>query len=59
VQSLDRLSDDLGLQRVAPGIPAPGAAPVPLSGIADDALIAEVAAAYRKDFVTLGYSWKG
>jgi hypothetical protein len=32
---------------------------VPLSGIADDALIAEVAAAYRKDFVTLGYSWKG
>jgi hypothetical protein len=56
--SLDRLSDDLGLPRATPGIPAPGNAPVQLSEIVDDALIADVAAAYRKDFVTLGYSPK-
>jgi LPS sulfotransferase NodH len=57
--SLDRLSDDLGLPRTAPGTPVPGAAPAPLSEILDGALIADVAAAYRKDFVMLGYSWKG
>jgi LPS sulfotransferase NodH len=57
--SLDRLSEDLGLPRAALGKSLPGAAPVPLSEIVDDALIAEVVAAYRRDFVMLGYSWKG
>ena len=55
-RALDRLSDDLGLPRAAPGIAPSGVAPVPLSAILDEAVHEAVAAAYRRDFVTLGYS---
>jgi hypothetical protein len=55
-RALDRLSDDLGLARAAPGIAPSSVAPVPLSAILDEAVHEAVAAAYRRDFVTLGYS---
>ena len=55
IPSLDRLSDDLGLPRAVPRIVAAGAASVPLSAIVDESVHEAVAAAYRRDFVTLGY----
>jgi LPS sulfotransferase NodH len=58
-QALDRLSDDLALPRAAPGVASGGAAPVPLSAILDDDMREAVAAAYRRDFLTLGYSRTG
>jgi hypothetical protein len=57
-RALDRLSDDLGLPRAAPGATPASVAPVPLSAILDDAVHEALAATYRRDFVTLGYSRK-
>jgi len=53
--ALDRLSDDLGLGRATPATARAGAAPVSLAEILDREVQEAVHAAYRRDFLLLGY----
>jgi hypothetical protein len=52
---LQRLSDDLGLTHAQPGPAGEGTAPVALSDILDQSVLEAVHAAYRRDFILLGY----
>jgi hypothetical protein len=53
--ALARLSDDLGLMQARPVSAGDGAAPVALAEILDQAVREAVHAAYRRDFILLGY----